>query len=79
MRVGKYWKDSRLEKPNCNACSQYIVIFRLLDRIPMMGLAIWMPKDNYTDGEWEEVTCTNGNKQGRKEVLFWRQWPNGPY
>lgn len=36
-----------------------------------------MPKDGYTDGDWQNARCTNGNKLGG-QVLYWMPHPNKP-
>lgn len=63
------WKDARLHKPNCNSFNMYPVIFKLTDRIASVGISGWMPKNNYTDGDWINVCFTNGNTQESCDVL----------
>lgn len=67
------WVDSRIVKPTSNHFDTYFVEF-LCSGITMLGFADWMPKDNYTDGEWENVRSTNGNRLGG-EVLYWMDHP----
>ena len=68
------WLDSRIHKPDCNSFRKYYVIANV-NGLLMQGLSGWWPKDDYTDGYWYEFEFTNGNKQGRHEVLYWMQWP----
>lgn len=67
------WIDSRVCSPSSNSFNTYFVEFLYCDSTHL-GLADWMPKDNYTDGDWENVRCTNGNKLGG-EVLYWMPHP----
>lgn len=68
------WLDSRVHKPSCSRYTQYIVCFLNFSDVTTVGLAEWIPKDAYTDGDWGQVTHTNGNKTAGK-VLYWMQWP----
>jgi hypothetical protein len=67
------WLDSRTNKPNSNRSDRYLVLFYYCGSI-FEGIARWMPKDNYTDGDWIEVECTNGNDLSG-EVLYYRNFP----
>lgn len=70
------WYDSRTEKPNSNHFDTYFVVF-FIAGISMLGLADWMPKDNYTDGDWQNIRATNGNPLSG-EVLYWMPHPTKP-
>lgn len=70
------WKDARIYKPDCNSFQNYFVTF-LCEESIFLGLAGWMPKDNYTDGDWQEVRCTNNNPLGGI-VLYWMEHPQIP-
>ena len=70
------WIDSRLKTPSTNHFDGYVVAFLNCD-IVFVGLADWMPTKNYTDGQWQNVRCTNGNAIGGK-VLYWMEHPNAP-
>lgn len=71
------WKDSRLHKPTSNHYDRYPVVF-LYCGSTFTGYASWMPKNGYTDGDWIEITCTNGNKLSESEVLYWMELPKKP-
>jgi hypothetical protein len=70
------WLDSRLEKPTSNHFDSYFVVAHSSGLV-MLGFADWMPKDGYTDGDWQNVRCTNGNGLGG-EVLYWMEHPSRP-
>lgn len=70
------WLDSRVEKPQSNSFDCYMVCF-LYGGSVFLGRADWMPKDGYTDGDWQNARCTNGNKLGG-EVLYWMKHPEQP-
>lgn len=69
--------DSRIEKPSCNSFDTYFVTFFYCGSV-FIGFADWMPKDGYTDGDWINIRCTNGNKLGG-EVLYWSKHPSIPF
>lgn len=68
------WLDTRFCIPTTNHFDIYYVVYKSCG-MTMLGKAEFIPKNNYTTGEWGEVTSTNGNKQGKCEVLYWRQHP----
>lgn len=67
------WIDSRLDKPSSNHFDSYFVTF-LYCGSTFLGFADWVPNHNYTDGSWENLRSTNGNKLGG-EVLHWTKHP----
>lgn len=71
------WLDSRVHKPNSNAFHQYPVIF-LYEGFLFTGYAGWMPINDYTDGEWINIRCTNTNKLEPAKVLYWTELPKWP-
>ncbi len=77
MIINLKWIDSRLDSPSSNHFDSYFVVF-LQSGITMLGFADWMPKDGYTDGDWQNTRCTNGNKQDGGVVLYWMQHPEKP-
>lgn len=70
------WLDSRIEKPSSNRFDSYLVTFLYCESI-FIGLADWVPKDGYKDGEWTNARCMNGNPLGGT-VLYWMKHPNKP-
>lgn len=70
------WKDARLHKPTSNHYDRYAVLFEHCGSV-MQGFASWAPKNAYTDGDWENVECTNGNGLGGT-VLFWHPFLTKP-
>lgn len=68
--------DSRVEKPSSNSFNTYFVTFLYYGSL-FIGFADWMPKDNYTDGDWINIRSTNGNNLGG-EVLYWTKHPSIP-
>lgn len=73
------WHDSRLKAPSSHRYDQYTVVYKLSEEgITMLGRAEWIPKDGYTSGDWGDCTCTNGNKHGKCEVLYWIEHPKSP-
>jgi hypothetical protein len=43
-----------------------------------MGYATWMPKNDYTDGEWECTRAKNRNPHTGGVVLYWCDFPPWP-
>lgn len=72
------WKDARMHRPTCDHCDIYPVLVKLTDEIVTKGYATWMPTGNYTDGKWQDVTATNGNKWGDLQVLYWHGFLPAP-
>lgn len=70
------WLDTRIHKPSTNGYSRYTVIFQYEDLV-LVGTAAFMPKNNYTDGDWEDCRTTNGNALGG-EVLYYMENPKLP-
>lgn len=71
------WFDSRTKKPSSNRFDQYVVTFYSCE-FSSIGLASWVPKDSYTDGDWRDVTYMNGNPVSDAEVLYWMEHPKLP-
>ncbi len=82
------WKDSRVYKPNCNSCCRYPVIylhawgsFTGKEGSVGKGFATWMPKNNYTDGDWIEIQIQmHSGKYDNMTVLYWmdiEEYPEG--
>lgn len=70
------WLDSRIHKPNSNHYDKYVVVF-YYSGSQFLGFASWVPKDGYSDGDWANTECTNGNPLDG-EVLYWMRHPNLP-
>lgn len=72
------WLDSRVHKPSSNRFDKYTVAFLFpITGSVLLGQASWMPKDQYTDGDWIELTFMNGNPV-EGEVLYWMPHPKIP-
>ncbi len=72
------WLDTRLKKPNCNHCDKYPVVFNIIGDKLTVGYATWMPKNDYTDGDWINITFTNGNGISDAVPLYWMELPKAP-
>lgn len=72
------WFDSRVKKPNCKMACIYPVIFYCHGVSVLNGYATWMPKDQYTDGDWVNVMGTNSGKHSNSLVLYWKDIPERP-
>lgn len=68
------WLDSRVYKPSCSRYDRYIVNFNSFSDFCAVGLAEWIPTENYTNGYWGKITHMNGN-EAEGTVLYWMQHP----
>ena len=40
-----------------------------------VGKASWVPKNNYSEGDWGNFIADNGGEHKDIKILFWRQRP----
>lgn len=74
------WRDSRISRPGSNSFETYIVTFSIteLEGSRFLGFADWMPKNNYTDGDWLNIRHSNGKNVDSGCVLYWMPHPDFP-
>ncbi len=72
------WLDSRIYSPPTTRYDRYIVAFLSFSDVVSIGTAEWIPKNQYTEGDWGQIFHTNGNKSDSTQVLYWMKHPKEP-